>query len=86
MPRSLAMVATFVVCGLVLHDLPAWVFARRVLPPGATIAFVMFGLVAVLSEWFQMNLSSWPVLARAAINVTYLVGCVSAMLLIVRSL
>jgi hypothetical protein len=57
-----------------------------VLPPGATIAFVMFGLVAVLSEWFQMNLSSWPVLARAAINVTYLVGCVSAMLLIVRSL
>lgn len=84
-PRSLAMLGTFVVCGFALHDLPAWVFSRRVLPPGATIAFVMFGLIAVLSERFHMNLSAWPVIARAAMNVTYLAGCIGAMLLIVRS-
>ena len=82
--RPMAMVATFVVCGFVLHDLPAWAFTRRVLPPGATIAFAMFGLGAVLSERFHMNLSSWPVWARAAINVAYLAGCVGVMLLIVR--
>jgi hypothetical protein len=34
------MLATFAVCGFLLHDLPAWVFTRRVLPPGATIAFL----------------------------------------------
>jgi hypothetical protein len=83
-PRSLALLATFVVCGFALHDLPAWVFARRVLPPGATIAFVLFALVVVLSESLHMNLSTWPVIARAAINVGYLAGCIGAMLLIVR--
>jgi hypothetical protein len=44
----------------------------------------MFGLGAIISERFQMDLSSWPVLARAAINVAYLAGCIGAMLLIVR--
>lgn len=83
-PRSAAMMATFVVCGLLLHDLPAWAFARRVLPPGATIAFVMFGLGAIFSERVHMDLSRWPVLARAAVNVGYISGCIGAMLLIIR--
>ena len=83
-PRPLAVLATFVVCGFVLHDLPLWVSTRKVLPPGATIAFLMFGLVAVLSERFRMDLSSWPVSARAATNLAYLAVCVGAMLLIVR--
>ncbi len=74
-PRSFALLATFAVCGFALHDLPAWLFTRRVLPPGATIAFVLFGLGVVLTEWLHMNLSSWPVLARAAINVGYLAPC-----------
>jgi D-alanyl-lipoteichoic acid acyltransferase DltB (MBOAT superfamily) len=84
MPRGAAMLATFVVCGFLLHDLPAWVATRRVLPPGATIAFIMFGLGAVLSERLRMDLSSWPVAARATLNVGYLAACVGAMLLIVR--
>jgi hypothetical protein len=85
-PRPLAMLATFLVCGFALHELPAWVFTRRILPPGATIAFLMFGVVAIVSERAHMNLSSWPVLARAALNVAYLAGCIGAMLLIVRQL
>jgi hypothetical protein len=31
-----------------------------------------------------MNLSAWPVAARAAINVAYLAVCVGAMLLLIR--
>jgi len=86
MPRTGAMLTTFVACGFFLHDLPAWVFTRRILPPGATIAFLMFGLGAVASDRFRMDLSRQPVTARAAINVTYLAGCVIAMLVIVLRL
>jgi hypothetical protein len=32
MPRAGAMLATFVACGFFVHDLPAWVFSRRILP------------------------------------------------------
>jgi D-alanyl-lipoteichoic acid acyltransferase DltB (MBOAT superfamily) len=84
LPRAAAVLATVVVCGFLLHDLPAWAFARKVLPPGATIAFVLFGIGAVVGEWFHMDLSRWPVLARAAVNVGYISGCIGAMLLIVR--
>jgi D-alanyl-lipoteichoic acid acyltransferase DltB (MBOAT superfamily) len=83
MPRALAMLATFVACGFLLHDLPAWAFARRVLPPGATITFTLFGLGAILGERFHMDLSSRPVIVRAAINVAYLAACIATMLLIV---
>jgi hypothetical protein len=83
MPRPLAMFATFVACGFFLHDLPAWAVTRRVLPPGATIAFTLFAAGAILSERFSMNLSSWPVAARAAVNVAYLTGCIGVMLVIV---
>jgi hypothetical protein len=45
---------------------------------------VLFGLGVVLTEWLHLNFSTWPALARAAINVSYLAGCIGAMLLIVR--
>jgi D-alanyl-lipoteichoic acid acyltransferase DltB (MBOAT superfamily) len=64
LPRSAAVLATFVVCGFLLHDLPAWIITRTVLPPGATIAFIMFGLGAVVSERLRMDLSRWPIVAR----------------------
>jgi len=83
-PRPLAMMATFVVCGFLLHDLPAWASARRALPPGATITFVMFGVGAIVGEWLHMDLSRLPIPARAAVNVGYVSGCIGAMLLIVR--
>jgi len=83
MPRGAAMMATFAGCGFFLHDLPAWAFSRRFLPPGATIAFILFGLGAVAGDRLRMDLSRWPVAARAATNVLYLAACVAAMLLIV---
>jgi hypothetical protein len=72
LPRPLAMLITFVACGFVLHDLPAWLVTWRVLPPGATIAFLMFGVGAILGERLHMDLSRWPVWRRATINVCYL--------------
>jgi D-alanyl-lipoteichoic acid acyltransferase DltB (MBOAT superfamily) len=84
LPRPAAMLITFVACGFVLHDLPAWLFVRRVLPPGATIAFVFFGAGAIASERLHMDLSRWPVAGRAAANIGYLLISVLLMLLIVR--
>ncbi len=82
-PRPAAMLSTFIACGFLLHDLPVWVLTGRVLPPGATIAFTMFGMGALLGERFHMDLSTSPIPARAAVNLAYLAGCVGAMLLIV---
>jgi D-alanyl-lipoteichoic acid acyltransferase DltB (MBOAT superfamily) len=86
MPRSAAMLITFVACGFLLHDLPAWVFTGRVLPPGAAITFFMFGLGAIASDRFNMDLSHWPIAARAVVNITYLASCIGTMLLIVLRL
>jgi len=86
MPRPAAVLITFAVCGFALHDLPAWAVTRRVLPPGATIAFIMFGLGAVISEGLHMDLSAWPAAGRAVVNVGYLAGCIAAMLVIVLRL
>lgn len=63
MPRAPAMMATFVACGFLLHDLPAWAFARRVLPPGATIASpcsVSVRFSATGSIWICRHGRSWP--------------------------
>ena len=83
LPRPLAMLITFAACGFLLHDLPAWLVTRRVLPPGATIAFVFFGVGAILGETLHMDLSRWPAWGRVIVNLAYLVGCVVAMLVIV---
>lgn len=84
MPREMAAFLTFVACGFLLHDVPAWLFTRRLLPPGATIAFTVLGAGSVASERLQMDMSRLPVEARAAINVAYLATGVGAMLLVVR--
>jgi|SRR5579859_1228635 len=82
--RRPAMLATFVICGLVLHDVPAWIVTRRMLPPGGTIAMSLFGVGAVLGEAVHMDTSSWPAQARAATNLVYIGAGVGAMLGILR--
>lgn len=86
LPRPLAVMLTFVFAGFALHDLPAWVATRRVLPPGATIAFTLFGGGVLASERLHMDLSRRPAWVRAAVNGAYLATCVGTMLLIVRAL
>jgi hypothetical protein len=82
--RRGAVLATFILCGFALHDVPAWVVTRRILPPGATIAFTFFGLGAILSEASGMDLSRSPGPVRAATNVAYITGCIGAMLFVLR--
>ncbi len=86
MPRTLAKLTTFFVCGLLLHDVPAWLLTRRVLPPGATIAFTLFGLGAIASERFHMDTSRLPIALRAGVNGAYLVAGIGLMLLVIRRL
>jgi hypothetical protein len=82
--RPLAVLVTFVACGFLLHDLPAWVFARQVLPPGATITFIFFASGAIVSEMVGMDISRQPAWIRAVSNVAYLLVCVLLTLLIIK--
>jgi MBOAT, membrane-bound O-acyltransferase family len=84
LPRPLAMLLTFAACGFLLHDLPTWAFSRRVLPPGATIAFVLFAVGAIASDTWRMDLSGSPFWLRGVVNIAYLGGCVGAMVLVIR--
>lgn len=86
LPRRAATLLTFATCGFMLHDLPAWAVARRILPPGATIAFILFGLGAIVGETFHIDLSRWPAGLRALANIAYLVTCVAVMLTVVLAL
>lgn len=86
LPRPVAVMVTFVVAGLVGHDLPAWVATRRVLPPGGTIAFTLFGVGLITSQRLGMNLSAKPARVRTLANLTYLASCTGLMLVIVRGL
>ena len=85
-PRPVAVMGTFVFAGLVMHDLPAWAVARRILPPGGTITFILFGTGLLVSEHLQMDLSRQPVWVRAATNGAYIAACTGTMLAIVRRL
>jgi hypothetical protein len=63
--------ATLIFAGLVMHDLPAWAVARRFLPPGGTIAFVLFGAGVLVGEKLHLDLSNRPVSIRVAANGAY---------------
>jgi hypothetical protein len=78
------MFATFVLCGFLLHDLPAWAATRRVLPPGATIAFTVYGAGAVASEALGMDTARLPVASRASLNMAYLRAGIAGMLSVLR--
>jgi hypothetical protein len=84
LPRPLAMLVTFIACGFLLHDLPAWLIARRALPPGATITFALFAAGAIVSGAVGMDLSRRPVWIGVIANLAYLAGCVLLMLLTLR--
>jgi hypothetical protein len=86
LPRPVAVMATFVFAGLVMHDLPAWIVTRRVFPPGGTIAFTLFGVGLIVSQRAGMNLSTRPPAFRVAVNVAYLATCTGLMLVIARRL
>jgi len=85
-PRPLALMATFIFAGFVMHDLPAWVVARRILPPGGTIAFVLFGTGVLAGDKLRLDLSNRPVGLRVAANSAYLTTSVWMAVAIARRL
>jgi D-alanyl-lipoteichoic acid acyltransferase DltB (MBOAT superfamily) len=73
LPRSLAVIATFAVCGAI-HDLVT-TLVRGSVACFFTPWFVALGAGAVLSNAVRMNLSHRPWWFRAAVHTSYLVAC-----------
>ena len=84
MPRSLALILTFVICGA-LHDLAAMAVRGKV-AFFCTTMFLFFGVGVLVGRWAGLDFSSLPWAARAAINVTYIVACFAVALLARKTL
>ena len=72
-PRSVALVLTFVICGA-LHDLAAMAMWGSV-AFFCTTMFFFFGAGVLVGRWTGLEFSGLPWAARAGINFTYLVAC-----------
>ena len=82
LPSALALVATFVVSGVV-HDLVSTA-VRGSVAFLFTPWFFFHGVGVVLGEATGMDLSRYPWLLRASVNFTYVLVCL-ALALIVKS-
>ena len=72
LPRWLALILTFVLCGF-LHDLVIMAVRGSVVL-FATPWFVLLGSGVVMGEIVGMDTSRFPWAVRAAINVAYVAG------------
>ena len=73
LPRSIALLLTFVICGT-LHDLAAMA-VRGSVAFFCTTMFFFFGAGVLVGRWAGLDFSGLPWAARAAINITYIVSC-----------
>jgi hypothetical protein len=73
LPRSIALILTFVICGA-LHDLAAMA-VRGSVAFFCTTMFFFFGAGVLIGRWTGLNFSSLPWAARAGINFAYLFSC-----------
>jgi hypothetical protein len=73
LPRSLALLLTFVICGA-LHDLAAMA-VRGSVAFFCTTMFFFFGAGVLIGRWAGLDFSSLPWAARATINISYLAAC-----------
>ena len=73
LPRSFALVLTFVICGA-LHDLAAMA-VRGSIAYFCTTMFFFFAAGVLLGRWTGLTFSGLPWAARATINLTYIVAC-----------
>jgi D-alanyl-lipoteichoic acid acyltransferase DltB (MBOAT superfamily) len=82
-PRSVALILTFVFCG-VLHDLVTTTI-RGSVSLFFTPWFLFFGLGVILGRLAGWNFSSRPWVARATINALYVFVCLALTLLARRA-
>ena len=71
LPRPVAVLFTFAVCGLLLHDLLHLPFTGV---PIITVWFVLLAAGVVAGECLGMDLSHRSLALRALVNAIYLVG------------
>lgn len=74
--RKLAAYLTFVICGLLLHDVPFlhgrdWLRGRSGFPAG-TVLFSVFGLLSLLTEEFGLDLSRRSASFRVVCNLGWI--------------
>ena len=73
LPQALSLIFTFVVCGFI-HDLAImllkWKFTLLLTP-----WFLFMGLSVILSDYAKFDYSKLPWIARAAINIIIISGC-----------
>ncbi len=72
-PRSVALVLTFVICGT-LHDLAAMA-VRGSMGFFCTTMFFFFAIGVLFGRWVGLDFSGLPWAARATINFSYIVAC-----------
>lgn len=75
LPRPIALVLTFALCGFLLHDIVHIAFTGV---PLVTMWFLVLGVGAYASEVLRMDLSRRPYLVRAGAQVLYLLGSFEA--------
>jgi D-alanyl-lipoteichoic acid acyltransferase DltB (MBOAT superfamily) len=78
MPRALALVLTFVVCGA-LHDLVTMA-VRGSVALFFTPWFFLLGTGVVVGSWLRLDFSSCRRMVRIGINLTYIIGCLAVTL------
>ena len=83
-PRSIALVLTFAICGA-LHDVAATA-VRGSVGFFCTTMFFFFGVGVLVGRWAGLDFSSLPWPARAGINLTYLLSCLALTFLARRAL
>jgi hypothetical protein len=75
LPRPIALILTFALCGFLLHDIVHIAFTGI---PLVTMWFVVLGAGAYASEALGMDLSRRPYMVRAGAQVLYLLGSFEA--------
>jgi len=83
-PRSVALVLTFVICGA-LHDLAAMA-VRGSVGLFCTTMFFFFGTGVLVGRWAGLDFSGLPWPARAGINFTYILACLAMAFIASRAL
>jgi hypothetical protein len=88
LPRPLAVYATFLASGLLLHDLPFNLtadWARGQAPvPSVTLLFAILGALTLLSDTLRLDLSRRPGWVRAAANLGWLAAAFALRALVLR--
>jgi hypothetical protein len=79
LPPGLAALITFAVSGFALHDLLFWPFAIAETGhpprPVVTLAFVLAAAVLLSTQRAAIDVSRWPLAARATFHLGWLLAC-----------